>query len=439
MKDMPALLLAYLSSKAGDAAERIFDRVIDNEKMLRNYVQIMRSGVVGRKSLGSRPKRMILRWLAGRTDEQLFRGSVGNAPSLADVIKMVHPYPTSPTRQALYGWLIGRSVDVQALPAIVGEFEAYKQNSQNAKTPDVPFQMLTSLDLTREAWTEIARNAPWQMTRMNLNTFLRHGVFQTWGMAARIADRLRDPQKIKAAKVFPYQLMVAYRSASSELPQKVREALQDAMEIAIGNVPRIDGKVYVCVDVSGSMHSPATGSRRGATSVVRCIDVAALTAAAILRRNASAEILPFSDDVVQARLNPRGSVLGNANRLARLPAGGTNCSAPLRRLNERKAQGDLVVYVSDNESWIDSARPAAWFRSSATQTMTEWMSFKQRNPRAKLICIDVQPYGTSQAAEQKDVYNVGGFSDAVFDFIADVAQGRASAGYWVQRIEEIQW
>ena len=43
--------------------------------------------------------------------------------------------------------------------------------------PDVPFQMLTSLELKTEHWKQIASNAPWQMTRMNLNTFARHGVF----------------------------------------------------------------------------------------------------------------------------------------------------------------------------------------------------------------------------------------------------------------------
>ena len=35
----------------------VFPRVIDNGKMLRNFVQIIRSGVVGRKSFGSAPKR----------------------------------------------------------------------------------------------------------------------------------------------------------------------------------------------------------------------------------------------------------------------------------------------------------------------------------------------------------------------------------------------
>src|SRR5262249_22146514 len=161
---------------------------------------------------------------------------------------------------------------------------------------------------------------------------------------------------IARARVFPYQLMAAYvmASANADIPREVCDALQDAMEIATANVPEFNGKVYVFPDISGSMHSPVTGYRRGATSGVRCIDVAALVSATVLRKNPQAEVIPFESDVVKVRLNPRDSVMTNAEKLAKLPCGGTNCSAPLRFLNKRRAQGDLVIYVSDNESWVDA-------------------------------------------------------------------------------------
>jgi len=43
MKDMPALLCAVLSAKDRALLNRTFPRVIDNAKMLRNFVQIIRS------------------------------------------------------------------------------------------------------------------------------------------------------------------------------------------------------------------------------------------------------------------------------------------------------------------------------------------------------------------------------------------------------------
>jgi 60 kDa SS-A/Ro ribonucleoprotein len=430
MKDIPAVLCAALSVKDAKLLRAVFDRVIDDGKMLRNFVQVLRSGVVGRKSLGTGPKKLVQRWLESRTDEQLFRASVGNAPSLADLVKMVHPKPSNASREAFYGYLLGRTHNVEALPPIVKQFEAFKAG-QREEVPDVAFQMLTALDLGKAEWTAIAKKAPWQMTRMNLNTFARHGVFDDQAMVKMVANRLANADAVKRARVFPYQLLAAFKSAGADVPGLVRDALQDAMEVATQNVPRIAGKVYVCPDVSGSMSSPVTGMRVGATTAVRCIDVAALVAASILRQNPRAEVLPFSTAVVTVDLNGRDSVMTNAQKLAAIGGGGTNCSAPLAWLNQRRASGDLVVFVSDNESWADAKS------GRGTGTMREWSAFKQRNPQARLVCIDIQPHATVQAAEREDVLNIGGFSDQVFPVIAAFAEGRLGADHWVGEIASL--
>lgn len=435
MKDMPAFLTATLSTRDKTLLEKIFPRVIDNGKMLRNFVQIMRSGSVGRKSLGSLPKRLVREWFENRSPEQIFKQSVGQAPSFADILKMVHPKPQDATKEALFGYFIGRAVRFENLPAIAREFEAFKAGESSA-VPDIPFQMLTALPLKSADWTEIARNAKWQMTRMNLNTFQRHGVFQNAELVELIANRLRDSEAIRRAKAFPYQLLSAYTAASNnaEIPRAITEALQDAMEIATENVPEIKGKVYVLPDVSGSMSSAVTGYRRGATSTVRCIDVAGLVASALLRKNPLAEVLPFENGVVKVTLNPRDSVMTNAQKLASVGGGGTNCSAPLYQLNQAKAKGDVVIYVSDNESWIDSNR--GW--NSGTETMKQWNEFKSRNKDAKLVCIDIQPYGHTQAHERADILNVGGFSDQVFSLVSEFASGTLNPDHWVGVIEKVE-
>jgi len=437
MKDMPALLCAVLSVKDVKTLARVFLRVIDNGKMLRNFAQIVRSGAVGRKSFGAAPKRLINEWFGARSDGEIFKDSVGQAPSLADIVKMIHPKPATASRAALYGYFIGREFDASALPPIARQYERFKAG-ETPDVPNVPFQMLTSLPLGAKDWATIARAASWQTTRMNLNAFARHGVFNEPGLAELIADRLRDERAIRKARVFPYQLLAAYLNASGDqIPSVVREALQDAMETAIGNIPNVEGKVYVFPDISGSMHSPVTGYRKGATSKVRCVDVAALVAAAVLRRNPRAEVIPFESKALEISLNPRDSVMTNAEKLASLPCGGTNCSAPLALLNRRKALGDLVVYVSDSESWID-APSYGRFGGGATETMTQWAEFKRRNPQAQMVCIDIQPYGTVQAQEREDILNVGGFSDQVFELITEFAAGRLSDEHWVGVIEAIE-
>jgi len=430
MKDMPALLAATLAVRDVALLAKVFGRVVENGKMLRNFVQMLRSGAVGRKSLGTRPKKLVQQWLLEASEAQLLNAAVGNTPSLADVVKMVHPKPAEAWRAAWFAWLIDRPYALEALPPVTQAFERFKRD-RTQPVPDVPFQMLTALELDAEAWAQIAQRGSWQMVRQNLNTFARHGVFELPGLAEAVAAKLRDPQAVAKARVLPYQLMAAFTATGAEVPHVVKEALQDAMELALANVPVFEGRVVVCPDVSGSMSSPVTGHRGSATSAVRCIDVAALVAAAVLRRNADARVLPFETKVVPLKLNPRDSVMTNAAKLAAVGGGGTSCSAPLALLNKENAQADLVVLVSDNESWADPAR------GRGTATMQEWEAFKQRNPKARLVCIDIQPYATTQAQEQADVLNIGGFSDEVFRLLAVYAAGGLGAEHWVGVIEEI--
>jgi 60 kDa SS-A/Ro ribonucleoprotein len=428
MKDMPALLCAVLATRDLDRLIEVFPQIIDNGKMLRNFVQILRSGVVGRKSLGSAPKRLVRQWLERATERQLVQAAIGNAPSLADVVKMVHPRPADAAREAFYAWLVGKPYDAAALPETLRNFEVWKISRQG-EVPDVPFQMLTALDLGEKEWSAIANNASWQTTRMNLNTFARHGVFRDTALVKKLAARLADPDQVRRARVFPYQLLVAFMNAGNDVPVELRNALQDAMETAISNVPEVAGNIVICPDVSGSMQSPVTGFQKGASSKVRCIDVAALVAAAFLRKNRNARVLPFEVNVVDVKLNPRDSVMTNATNLAKIGGGGTNCSAPLAMLNQEKSTPDLVVFISDNESWAD---PKA---NRGTAMMVEWEKLKNRNPKAKLVCIDIVPNTTTQAPDRKDILNIGGFSDNVFDLIAAFTAGADGTAHWIKEIE----
>lgn len=429
MKDMPALLAAYLTVADPDLSVPVFGRVINNGRMLRSYVQILRSGQVGRTSLGSRPKRLVQRWLEQVSMRDLMAAATGNAPSLADIVKMVHPKPADAARKAFYGWLIGRPYDVAALPAEIAAFEAWKSD-RSLRLPPVPFEWLTTFPLSAELWTELSTRMGWQALRMNLNTLARKGAFGVDGVTDAVAARLADRDALRKIRPMPYQLMVALGQVDAGVPLKVQAALEEALELSFRGVPKVLGRVVVCPDVSGSMSSPVTGYRKGASSKVRCIDVAALVAAAMLRTNRDARVLPFEQKVIDLTLKATDRLAVNAAKLAAVGGGGTNVSAPLAKLNREKAAVDLVVIVSDNESWVDATR------RSATATMTEWDQLKKRNPSAKLVCVDVAPYGTTQATGRTDILNVGGFSDAVFDTIARFVSGETRD--WVEIIREME-
>jgi 60 kDa SS-A/Ro ribonucleoprotein len=241
-------------------------------------------------------------------------------------------------------------------------------------------------------------------------------------MVDYVADRIADESEIRRSKQFPYQYFAAYLNADDNIPQKIKTALHKAAEIACGNVPELPGPVIIGLDTSGSMSSAITGyGGRGATSKMRCIDVAALFAAAILRRNPDSVVIPFDTSAYDAKIDPNDSILSIAERLAKYGGGGTDCSLPLVAANQKHAKRKFagIVLVSDNESWVGTGR------HGSTGVMTAWEAFvanqrklvgKETSP--KLVNIDLQPYQTVQACERTDIMNIGGFSDSVFNVIS---------------------
>lgn len=430
MKDMPAYLVAYLAAKKYENFNRVFQNVIDNGRLLRTFIQIVRSGETGRKSFGSRIRNQIRNFLGKQSARSVFNMAVGNSPSVADIIKMVHPKPADPETSALYAYIIGKEYNYDNLPAIVKEYEEFKKD-MSKKIPDIEFRYLASLPLGTKHWEEIARKMPWQATRMNLNTLLRHGVFANEEIVDIVAERLRNKEQIERARVFPYQLMMAYLNCSSEVPYKIKEALQDAMEISCDHVPTIPGNVVIAIDVSGSMHCPITG---GYNSKARCIDIAAMFASAALRNNPRSILIPYSDCISLCNMNPRDSIMTNAEKLTQLPSGGTYSALPMKHVIENKIPVDAMIYFSDNESWI--VENTYRWGSQATEMMDLWKQIRRANSNAKLICVDLNANRSIQVKNLPDVLNVGGWNDNVWAVTSQFLSGETKD--WASIIENME-
>jgi 60 kDa SS-A/Ro ribonucleoprotein len=456
---------------------QVFDRVADNGRVLRTVFQMTRSGQFGRKSLSSSLQRAFQRWLNCASVGKLLSASIGNDPSLRDILRMARPTPKDDARRALFGWLTDKPVDKWApatetdLPATVQALIAYRGADTAEAQTLIAGDLQVRWDLLADAakgplvWKAIARQMGPQALRMNLNTLLRHdafkkpkatGALRVPGFAGTdnamidyVAGQLADHDAIARSRQFPYQFLAAYMNASDEVPSKIKTALHDAAEIACGNVPKLPGPVIIGLDTSGSMGCAVTGNRgRGGTSKMRCVDVAALFAAAILRRNPDSVVIPFDTraynvDGKGAKVDPSDSILSLSARLSKYGGGGTDCSLPFVEANKRYSKQRFagIVLVSDNESWIDSGRAFGYGRNGSTGVMTQWEQFKKTQQKLgiadpKLVCIDLQPYGTSQAPERDDILNIGGFSDAVFNVVSSFLEGDAS--HFVREVESVE-
>ncbi len=399
MKDMPAALTATLAARDTVLFHKAFDRAIDNGRVLRTLFQMIRSGQFGKKSLSSSLQRAFQRWLNTASPEKLLSASIGNDPSLRDVFRMARPTPTDNARRAMFGWLTDKeqskwapatgadlAEQIRLLVAFRTAETAEQQvallqgpsGDENRPALHARWDLLADTAKGPVVWAAIARTMGPQALRMNLNTLQRHGVFEDAAMVQTVAGRLADENEIRRSRQFPYQYFAAYLNASDEVPHKIKAALHKAAEIACGNVPELSGSVIIGLDTSGSMSCAITGNRgRGATSKMRCIDVAALFAAAILRRSPDSVIIPFDTQAYDAKVDPSDSILSLSERLAKYGGGGTDCSIPLREANARHSKRKFAgcVLVSDNESWVYSNRAFAYGTNGSTGVMTEWQEF----------------------------------------------------------------
>lgn len=424
MKDIPAYILAYLAAKGEvDLLKSIFPVVVDNVKILLNFVQVIRSGVTGRKSFGTAVKRLINDWLNSKNAQQLFNASIGHSnPSFSDVVKMTHPKANSKEVNNMLAYLLDKKYEFSLLPPEVKKLELLKSREGN-DVPNVPFRVLTNCSLTSEQWAEVARNMPWDTLRQNLNSIARKVDMES--IKDELAKKIRNEEEILKCNVFPYQLYTTKTNLDPTIPSKIVKAVNDAMEFSTRNVPAFPGKIAVCVDVSGSMVSPVTGEGKAI-----CRDVAAMFAAATVRRNPGTKVYAFSSGpqgLNRLDIGENVKVDEIINTINGLPSGGTDCSLPLQYINRHSEKYDLVIYFSDNQSWCGYGGNLGLMR--------EWEKYRERNPGSKLVLVDLQATNTSQAKSNVDILNVAGFSNGVWDVINSFVNGTAN---FVDTIEEIE-
>lgn len=437
-KDVPAFCLAYLMSRSSAFSYKemvkIFNAICRNGRMVRNFVQIMRSGqIMGRKSLGTLPKRLVQQWLNKREDFDLFKDSVGNSPSIADVIKLSHPKPQSRTQDALFKYLISGKVN-EDLHEDIQQYEQWNKGLTD-DLPDVPFQMLTHKKLTTENWRTIAESMSYNTLRMNLNTIHRH-VPMDAGFTTFICDRLTDPDSIEKSKVLPYQLYSAYKYADN-ISQRIKGALRIATDISSSNVPRLpNSECLVLLDISVSMSSSVNGVRTaGDTSKISNIEVASLITSSFAKTNKDFDLVVFNGSAKSVTLSKNSSILENAQVLSKLLSGGTNTGAAIKYINDKNYKNKNVIIISDNHSWIRSMYGV--YGVEKTAATIEWDKYAKRVNGAKLVCLDISPNLTVQVPEQDNVLNVAGWTDSIWEVIQNFYENGKNLNQFVEKIERV--
>jgi 60 kDa SS-A/Ro ribonucleoprotein len=423
LREAPALLCAVLADREGDIFRAAAGQVLDDLQILRRFGYYAKSGLTGRISYGSRLKKFFQRWIDAAPESELFLGSGGRNPSVADLIRLSHPRPKNARRESFYAYLLGRNTRPELLPQVVREFEEFRADS-TAHPPDLPVNLLLKTAPAQRELCEIAFRAGWRDTLQYLNAFARGGVFDYGDLSYTVAERLRDPEELRANAAGPEVLFAALGWADPQVPDHVQQALEAALDQVLCQIQLPDDlKIAVALDVSGSMHCPcrfrpgdlSNGAERGS---VKLLDLAALFAGGLLQNSLRGLLLGFDEKAWVRHFETTGSaLLKEIVHTSGIGAGRSDCAAPLRLLNEKQEKRDLVVLISDNQSWADVAG------NGGGALLEEWNRFRTRNPQARLICLDLQPEGSAPWPQRRDVLCLSARSERVFPVITEFAAG----------------
>ena len=225
----------------------------------------------------------------------------------------------------------------------------------------------------------------------------------------------------KAGNSFWSRLVRAYKGIPEPVapePEPVDlllEALDRAADLALANVPKLEGRTLVVVDGSGSM------TWNGGP-----IKIASLFAAVILRTNPEADLMMFDTDARYLSINPEDSVLAVQRQIEdRAKGGGTNFNAVFDRATKVY---DRVVILSDMQGWM-----AGGYNRVGAPTEAFAGYRKRTGADPKVFSFDLQGYGTLMFPE-RNVYALAGFSEKVFDVMALLERDREALVHEIEAV-----
>ena len=227
--------------------------------------------------------------------------------------------------------------------------------------------------------------------------------------------QLVNPKSIEKSLLFPFNYMTAYNQFNSS-NVKIQSAINNAMEIALGNIPTLEGSTLVAVDNSGSMGGTTVN---GTLDGVRYNDIANLFGAAIYKSQnpGDVDLMAFATNAYYAEgFLPSDSLHGLAERLGDITGGATYFNNIFKTADKKY---DRIIIISDMQALlkIDTMWSRNYGTDSSSGTIGAFNSYKDRfNCDPKLYSIDLAGYGTLQFPEQNQ-FSLAGYSDKIFDIM----------------------
>jgi 60 kDa SS-A/Ro ribonucleoprotein len=316
---------------------------------------------------------------------------------MVDAVNLLHPPHSEPLRKLMRGEL-----------AVANTWET-KLTQAGAKVHEGASEEEVA-ELKGAAWGELiaTRKLGYFALLRNLRNLLEQAPESVDAALAMLVDQ----RLIEKSLVLPFRYLTALEAIqSSNLPRasEVLAALNDAIDRALANVPRFEGRTLIALDGSGSMNG-------------RPLAIGSLFAAVLAKANANGDVMVFSDSAKYVPLSLRDSTLSLTREIAgSAPGGGTNFHAIFE--TARTAYTRIVI-LSDMQGWMGHDAPTASFAK-----------YKQRSyADPRIFSFDLAGYGTLQFPE-RNVYCLAGFSDKALQTMRFLEEDKDALVHEIEAIE----
>ena len=340
------------------------------------------------KQTGKKPGNALLRGFADKlstlSEWQLAKWNKGSGKKLWDVVNIAHPKATP---------ALGKLMHNTLPPPASGETVNWKDKDAIAEALEgdtlgylaVLYHLRSVIDVAPE-------------------------------LVRTVCKRLTTRTDIRRAGIFPYQYLRAYK-ALTENPQTqgvlILSALQRASRISLENVPKLDGKIAVLLDHSGSMMG-------------REFETCGMLASACALAN-MADLFVFETSCQRVRYDPTLDPIQLYDRLEGMHWGGTSITAAFAKLRD---QYDYVFLFTDEEHWYDGG----YFGNNGQEALVDYKRRSGADPF--VFALNPSTYGTTQFNGPRCVH-AHGVSNHVFQ----IAEWFATKGHDVKKLamEQADW
>jgi hypothetical protein len=351
-----------------------------------------------KKAIPSAIKHGVADAFSGFTEYQFAKYNRNTQVKFRDVLRIVHPRPKCISDSNTLKKIMDDTLGVP-----------YTWETELSKNGQLPADQQKDKGVL---WAELieSRKLGYMAMLRNVRNMLEADIDLV--ALRKVADTISDPIAVKHSKQLPYRFLSAMDSIQETKGRLIiQNAISDALECSLENIPKLGNNVWVIVDCSMSMTSPTRlPNGKLSTRFFSPFKIASVFAAALVKAHNAANnvaVTMFSDYAKDVSVSPRDSIMTIAKQLQeKVFGGGTDLSSALKYKASLGFEPDVVIILSDMQ--VESLQGS---------------NLNVFKPGTFKVAINLQAYDTTPCDSRDGWLQLGGFSDKVFTMLPALRNG----------------